>query len=153
LAKERAAEGRPVAVGLIGAGKFGAMFLAQARHCDGLRVAAIADLRAAAARETLLRTGWPAEAADGVRITDDAGAVIASDDIEVVIEATGDPAAGIRHARACRAAGKHLVMVNVEADALAGPLLAREAERAGLVYSLAYGDQWSIRWPMATSRR
>jgi predicted homoserine dehydrogenase-like protein len=141
LAKERAAEGRPVAVGLIGAGKFGAMFLAQARHCDGLRVAAIADLRAAAARETLLRTGWPAEAADGVRITDDAGAVIASDDIEVVIEATGDPAAGIRHARACRAAGKHLVMVNVEADALAGPLLAREAERAGLVYSLAYGDQ------------
>jgi len=141
LARARAAEGRPIGVGLIGAGKFGAMFLAQARHCEGLRVAAIGDLRVAAARETLRRTGWPAEAIGAVRLTEDAGAVIGADEVEVVIEATGDPAAGIRHARACRAAGKHLVMVNVEADALAGPLLAREAERAGLVYSLAYGDQ------------
>ncbi len=141
LALERAAEGRPIAVGLIGAGKFGAMFLAQARHCAGLRVAAVADLRPTAARETILRTGWPAEALGAVRLTEDAEALIASDDVEVVIEATGDPAAGIRHAQACRRAGKHLVMVNVEADALAGPLLAREAERAGLVYSLAYGDQ------------
>ncbi len=141
LAQERAAEGRPIAVGLIGAGKFGAMFLAQARHCDGLRVAAVADLRVEAARETLLRTGWPAEALEAVRFTEDAEALLRFDDIEVVIEATGDPAAGIRHARACRAAGKHLVMVNVEADALAGPLLAREAEQAGLIYSLAYGDQ------------
>ena len=74
--------------------------------------------------------GFAAKAADAVRITEDAAAVIASDDLEVVIEATGSPAAGIRHARACRAAGKHLVMVNSEADALAGPLLAREAERA-----------------------
>ena len=141
LARRRAAEGRPVAVGLIGAGKFGAMFLAQARHCDGLEVRAVADLEVEAARGTLARTGWPAEAVEAVRLTEDAEALIRSDDIELVIEATGDPAAGIRHARACRAAGKHLVMVNVEADALAGPLLAREAERAGLVYSLAYGDQ------------
>ena len=51
-------------MGLIGAGKFGAMFLAQARHCEGLRVAAVADLRVEAARETLLRTGWPAEAVE-----------------------------------------------------------------------------------------
>ncbi len=141
LARARAAEGRPIGVGLIGAGKFGAMFLAQAHHCEGLRVAAIADLRVPAARETLKRTGWPDEAVAAVRLTEDAGAVIGADDVEVVIEATGDPAAGIRHARACRAAGKHAVMVNVEADALAGPLLAREAAAAGLVYSLAYGDQ------------
>ena len=141
LARQRAAEGRPVTVGLIGAGKFGAMFLAQARHCAGLRVTALADLDVAAARATLARTGWPDEAAAAVQITDDAEALIASDGVEVVIEATGHPAAGIRHARACRAAGKHLVMVNVEADALAGPLLAREAEQAGLIYSLAYGDQ------------
>jgi predicted homoserine dehydrogenase-like protein len=141
LARARAAEGRPIGVGLIGAGKFGAMFLAQAPHCEGLRVAAIADLRPDAARDTLRRTGWPAAAIEAVRVTEDAEALIRADDVEVVIEATGDPAAGIRHARACRAAGKHLVMVNVEADALAGPLLAREAEGAGLVYSLAYGDQ------------
>jgi len=58
-----------------------------------------------------------------------------------VIEATGHPAAGPLHARAAIAAGKHIVMVNVEADALAGPLLASEARKAGVVYSLAYGDQ------------
>jgi predicted homoserine dehydrogenase-like protein len=57
------------------------------------------------------------------------------------VEATGNPAVGIRHARAAIAAGKHIVMVNVEADVLAGPLLAEEARKAGVVYSLAYGDQ------------
>ena len=57
------------------------------------------------------------------------------------MEATGNPAAGIRHARAAIAAGKHIVMVNVEADVLAGPLLAQEARQVGVVYSLAYGDQ------------
>src|SRR5207244_11416588 len=49
--------------------------------------------------------------------------------------------AGIRHAKAAIAGGKHIVMVNVEADALAGPLLARQAAAAGVVYSLAWGDQ------------
>ena len=57
------------------------------------------------------------------------------------MEATGNPAAGIAHARAAMAAGAHVVMVNVEADVLAGPLLAEEARAAGVVYSLAYGDQ------------
>jgi predicted homoserine dehydrogenase-like protein len=59
----------------------------------------------------------------------------------VLIDATGSPAAGIRHAKAAIEHGKHLVMVNVEADSLVGPLLAEKARQAGLVYSLAYGDQ------------
>ena len=67
--------------------------------------------------------------------------LIAADGLDVVIDATGHPAAGIAHARACFAAGRHVVMVNVEADALCGPLLAKEAAEAGVVYSLAYGDQ------------
>jgi len=58
-----------------------------------------------------------------------------------VVEATGAPPAGIAHARDAIAAGKHIVMVNVEADVLAGPLLAEEARAKGVVYSLAYGDQ------------
>ena len=58
-----------------------------------------------------------------------------------VVDATGHPGAGIRHARAAIAAGKHVVMVNVEADVLAGPLLAEEARAAGVVYTMAYGDQ------------
>ena len=73
-------------------------------------------------------------------MTDDSAALIAAD-LDVVIEATGNPAAGIAHALACIDAGRHVVMVNVEADALAGPLLAERARQAGVVYSLAYGDQ------------
>ena len=74
-------------------------------------------------------------------VTDDALALIAAPGVEIVIDATGNPAAGIRHVLACCAHGKHVVMVNVEADALAGPLLAQRAREAGIVYSLAYGDQ------------
>ena len=148
----RAEAGRPVRVGLIGAGKFGTMFLAQAERTPGLHVAAVADAAAGRADTALARAGWPAEkrrahspaaalADGGTHAGTDAFALIAADGLEVVIDATGHPAAGVAHARACFAAGRHLVMVNVEADALAGPLLAREAEWAGVVYSLAYGDQ------------
>ena len=138
---KRAEDARPVRAGLIGAGKFGSMFLAQAAKTVGLEVSVIADLDAGRAREACARVGWPEELIAATRITEDSAALIAAPEVEVVIDATGSPAAGIRHARACVAEGKHLVMVNVEADALAGPLLAQEAERAGLVYSLAYGDQ------------
>jgi predicted homoserine dehydrogenase-like protein len=74
-------------------------------------------------------------------VTDDADSLIACPDIDVIVEATGDPKTGIRFALAAIAQGKHIVMVNVEADALAGPLLAHRARQAGVVYSLAWGDQ------------
>jgi predicted homoserine dehydrogenase-like protein len=152
LLLRRAGDANPVRVLLIGAGKFGSMYLAQARVTPGIHIAAIADLSPARAAESLRRTGWPDERfsavslQDAIRngstfLTDDAAAMIVADGIEVVIDATGSPAAGIRHALACAAHGKHIVMVNVEADALAGPLLARRCEAAGVVYSLAYGDQ------------
>ncbi|HTU53777.1 MAG TPA: SAF domain-containing protein, partial [Acetobacteraceae bacterium] len=107
----------------------------------GLEVAAIVDLSPDRAREACRTVGWDAGRIAATSFAEDATAAIAHDDVEVVVEATGNPAAGIRHARAAVAAGKHIVMVNVEADALAGPLLAEEARRAGVVYSLAYGDQ------------
>ncbi len=152
MLERRAAEGRPVRVGLIGAGKFGSMFLAQARHTPGLHVLGVADLSPERAHAAFAATGWPAERyaagsfaaahkGGATRITGDAEALIRADGLDVVIEATGDPRAGLRHARLARQAGRHMVMVNVEADALAGPLLARQAAAAGLVYSLAYGDQ------------
>jgi predicted homoserine dehydrogenase-like protein len=148
----RAEQGRPLRVGLIGAGKFGTMYLAQAKHTPGIHVVAIADLAPARARASLQRAGWarerfaaPSFAAAGnagtTFVAEDALALVAAPEVEIVIDATGDPAAGIRHALACCAHGKHVVMVNVEADALAGPLLARRAREAGIVYSLAYGDQ------------
>ncbi|MBB4286093.1 NAD(P)H-dependent oxidoreductase [Roseospira goensis] len=142
LMERRLADGAgPVRVALIGAGKFGAMFLAQVPGSLGITVPVIADLDPDRVRGTLEGVGWRAERIAATRIGDDALAAIAADDVDVVVEATGDPAAGIRHARAAYRAGKHVVMVNVEADALAGPALAREAAAAGVVHSMAYGDQ------------
>jgi len=141
LLQKRREAGRPVRVAQIGAGKFGSMFLAQVPTIPGLEMAGIADLSPDRARAACRAVGWDEGRIEATTFTDDAGALIARDDVEVVVEATGNPAAGLRHARGAIAAGKHIVMVNVEADVLAGPLLAREAEAAGVVYSLAYGDQ------------
>jgi predicted homoserine dehydrogenase-like protein len=141
LLRERRGAGKPVHVALIGAGKFGSMFLSQVPHTLGLEVPVIVDLDPNRAREACRTVGWDAARIAATTFTDDASWATASGPIEVVVEATGNPAAGIRHARAAIAAGKHIVMVNVEADVLAGPLLAEEARQAGLVYSLAYGDQ------------
>ncbi|GJD36021.1 NAD(P)H-dependent oxidoreductase [Methylobacterium aerolatum] len=150
--KRRAAEGNPVRVGLIGAGKFGSMFLSQAWRTPGIHLVGVADLSPANARASMRRVGWAderfaaASLEDAARsertfVTDDSAAMIASPFIDIVIDATGSPAAGIRHVLAACAHRKHVVMVNVEADALAGPLLARRAAEAGIVYSMASGDQ------------
>jgi len=141
LLRERAASARPVRVGLVGAGKFGSMFLAQVPSTVGLKVSVIADLDPDRARAACRTTGWTDALLGRTRFTDDAFEAIRADDVDVVVEATGDPAAGIAHARAAFAAGRHLVMVNVEADVLAGPLLAAEARDAGVVCTMAYGDQ------------
>jgi predicted homoserine dehydrogenase-like protein len=139
--KQREAEGKPLRVGLIGAGKFGSMYLSQVRRTPGMRVTAIADLNPDRARSALAKVGWSPAEIERVRFTDDSRAMIESDGVEIVIDATGSPPAGIRHALDCCRHGKHIVMVNVEADALAGPLLAQRARQAGVLYSLAYGDQ------------
>lgn len=140
LALARARSGRPVRVALIGAGKFGSMFLAQVPHIAGLSVTDIADLDPDRARAACRAVGWSAERIAATRFLDD-GLEAARAPVEVVIEATGAPEAGLNHARAALDAGRHVVMVNVEADVLAGPVLAEQARAAGLVYSMAYGDQ------------
>ncbi|MBS7537457.1 NAD(P)H-dependent oxidoreductase [Ancylobacter lacus] len=152
LLKQRADAARPVRVGLIGAGKFGSMFLAQLRTTPGLHLLGIADLSVDRAAAALARTGWDVNAARAASftaalregttlLTEDAAALIAADGLDVVVEATGSPAAGARHALAAIDAGRHVVMVTVEADVLVGPLLARRARQAGVVYGMAYGDQ------------
>lgn len=150
MLRAREADGNPVRVGLIGSGKFGTMYLSQAARTPGIHVMAIADLDPERARAACARVGGfdtGAASFDDARkngtthLTDDSMALVAADGIDVVIDATGSPAAGIAHALACCEHGKHIVMVNVEADVLAGPLLAERARRAGIVYSLAYGDQ------------
>ncbi len=149
---ERNANGRPIRVGLIGAGKFGSMVLAQARKIDGYHIVAVADLDVGKVRSSLARTGWDKDeysassmgnAMDTGRtfVTDDAKALCDFDGIECIIEATGHPIAGVRHALMAIDGMKHIVMVNVEADVMCGPLLGKLARDKGLIYSMAYGDQ------------
>src|SRR6266446_1556609 len=141
LLQQRAASGKPVRVGLIGAGKFGSMFLNQVPTMAGLEVSVIADLDPERARNACRTVGWEAPRIARTRFVVSGAEACADPEVEVIVEATGSPRAGIAHARAAIAAGKHIVMVNVEADVLAGPLLAEEARAKGTVYSLAYGDQ------------
>src|SRR3954469_1368202 len=108
MLQQRAADHRPLKVGLIGSGKFGSMYLAQVKHTPGIHLVGIADLAPQRARSSLLRTGWAEErtnassfaaahSSGATHITEDAAALIAAPEIEIVIDATGNPAAGIRH--------------------------------------------------------
>src|ERR1700704_4618675 len=141
LLQQRAAAEKPVRVGLIGAGKFGSMFLNQVPTMAGLEVSVIADLDPDRARNACRTVGWEAPRIARTRFVASGAEACADPEVGVIVEATGSPPAGIAHARATIAAGKHIVMVNVEADVLAGPLLAGEARARGVVYSMAYGDQ------------
>ena len=152
LLAARAEANDPVRVGIIGAGKFGTMFLNQARLTPGLHIVGITDLNVERARQRCLVTGWTIEQIGAVNpgaalrtgatyLTDDAEELVSSGALQVLIEATGDPAAGIRHCLLAIRQGVHVIMVNVEADVVAGPLLARKAQSAGVIYSLAWGDQ------------
>lgn len=149
---QRAADGRPVRVGLIGAGKFGSMYLAQVPRTPGVQLVAIADLSPANARANLARVGWKPEQTQAATIeqalktgstwiTEDWKAVVTHPQIDIVVECTGNPVAAVDHILEAFAHGKHVVNVTVEADAFCGPLLAKRAAMAGVVYSLAFGDQ------------
>jgi predicted homoserine dehydrogenase-like protein len=158
LLQEREAQGRPIRVGLIGAGKFGSMFLSQARLIPGIQVAGIADLQIERIQAALTKTGWTDEsmqvahseaevndlsAAGRIAMVEDSSHLIDAE-LEVIIECTGIPEVGVRHALRAFNRASHVIMVNVEADCLVGPLLQEKAKYAGVVYSLAYGDQPAI---------
>ena len=148
LMAARAAAGRPVRVGLIGAGKFGSMILSQVQHLQGMHVVGIADLDVAKARASLARVGWPAERyaaktlGEAVKtgktcVLDNAAALADCAEIECIVEATGHPIAGVRHALAAIDGVKLVVMVNVEAVEMCVPLIAARARATNLVYSMA----------------
>ena len=141
LLSERLSKNNSVKVALIGAGKFGSMFLSQVPSTPGINVVAIADLFPDKAKNACKAVGWNDELISSTKFFESGKEVIELSEIEVVIEATGLPSAGIEHARHSFKYGKHIIMVNVEADVLAGGLLTQEAKSAGVVYSMAYGDQ------------
>lgn len=149
---QRQAAGKPLRIGIIGAGKFGTMYISQARRTPGIHLVGVADLSVPRAREAFARTGWAEERfaarsldeamkTGGTHIGDDADALITHPGVEIIVEVTGHPPAAVSHALKAFANGKHVVNVTVEADAFCGPLLAKRAVEAGVIYSLAYGDQ------------
>lgn len=155
----RAAADNPVRVVLIGAGKFGSMYLAQVPRTPGVHLVAVADLSPESARRNLERVGWEAGRANASSlddaissgttwVTQDWQAMLRDERIDVVVECTGNPIAAVDHCLTAFAHGKHVVNVTVEADAFCGPLLARRAAEAGVVYSLAYGDQPALIWDL-----
>ena len=149
---QRAQNGNPIRVGVIGSGKFGSMYLSQIPFTPGIHLVGLADLDPQKAKDALRRVGWKPEQFDATTleqayasgktaIINDAQKLLAFEGIDIIVEATGSPYAGVLHALSAIDHGKHIVMVNVEADALAGPLLAKKAQAAGVIYSFAYGDQ------------
>ena len=154
LLSERIALDQPVTVGLVGAGRFGTTVAAQLGQMSGVRLAVVCDLREINARAALEAGG-----ADSTIIHSDdpstvAGAVsedrpvwttqidaLAQSPVEVVVEATGNPEVAAHTALAAIENKKHIVMVTVEADVTVGPLLNMKAKEAGVVYTLADGDQ------------
>jgi len=155
LLEQREAAGKPLKIGVIGAGVYGAMFLAQMRLTPGMKLVGVAELDIEKAKNRCIRTGWPEESIyiaastsainEGARknkvaLTDDSQRLIEAD-VDIIMEVTGIPEAGTRHAWDALEAGKHVVMVTVEADALVGKALKQLADKNGLVYSLGYGDE------------
>lgn len=150
--QERAAEDRTIRVGLIGAGKFGTMFLAQVLRLPGIHVVGVADLNVDRAQSNLGLAEWPEDRCaansvqDAVRhgttyICENAAVLINAPMIEIIVECTGNPVVAVEHLTAAFAAGKHVISATVEADALCGAALARASRKAGVVYSMAFGDQ------------
>ncbi len=150
--QQRAELGDPIRVGMIGAGKFGTMFLAQVLRHAGIHMVGIVDLNPATAKSNLALVGWPAEryaassldaacAEGSTHVGDDWRALVDHPRVDIVIECTGNPIAAVAHALAAFEQGKNVINVTVEADAFCGPGLAARARDAGVIYSMAYGDQ------------
>ncbi|MBU3584575.1 NAD(P)H-dependent oxidoreductase [Polynucleobacter sp. AM-26B4] len=150
--QELAANNKSIKVGLIGAGKFGSMYLSQIPTTPGVQLVGIADLSPAGVKKNLERVGWQDEQSNArslddaiktgqTHISEDWQALVSHPAINVIVECTGHPIAAVDHCLLAFANGKHVVNVTVEADAFCGPLLAQKAKEAGVVYSLAFGDQ------------
>lgn len=155
LSEELESRSDPILVGLIGAGIFGSQLVYGIEETPGMETAVIADLEEDKAVTTYEHAGIPAEAiltagtaanansalADNRRAVVPDGEVLINSDVDVVIEATGNANIAAKHAHNAILNDKHVVQVTVEVDTIVGPYLANLAERCGVTYTLAYGDQ------------
>ncbi|MEL7430403.1 MAG: NAD(P)H-dependent oxidoreductase [Pseudomonadota bacterium] len=152
----RADTGKPIRIGLVGCGEMGTDVIARVAHMKGIEVSAVSDRRFTRADEALriaygedghgrnasnLKDMTAAIEAGKMAIVDDAMMIAENPMIDVVIDATGVPSVGAEIGLHAMQHGKHLTMMNVEADVCIGPYLKSEAERLGVVYSLGAGDE------------
>lgn len=143
-ALERA--GTPIRVGLVGAGQMGRGFIAQVAGIPGMETVAVADVDPQRALSAFREVGITAvEGLNGASgrpaVTGDALDLARSESVDVVVEATGVTEVGARVAYEAIQERKHVVMLNAEADATVGAVLARMARSAGIVYTGSAGDE------------
>jgi len=156
LAARAARTGKPIRVGLIGSGEMGTDIVTQCDQMPGLTVAAIADINMTAAHKALTiagrKDGTHGEAASQqafdslmesgkTALTSDAQLVCKSPHVDLVIDATGRPGVGASIGLVAMGHGKHLVMMNVEADVTIGAYLSAQAQKFGVTYTLGAGDE------------
>ena len=127
----------PIKVGLIGAGKFVSIFLSQVPTKPGINLVAVADLSPSNSKLVYHSVGWLEELIDQTRYTGDALFMMERYALNVVVEATGDPQAGIIHALSAKKKRVHIILANLEADVFAVVSLAEQARSAVVVYSMA----------------
>lgn len=153
---QRADGGRPIRIGLVGAGEMGTDIVSRVSQMQGVEIGAISELKPGAAQNSVeiaygnadrVREVATADAANAameagkVAVTDNVNALLDAGLIDVVVDATGIPAVGAEIGLSAMERGKHLVMMNVEADVTIGAYLRAEAERLGVIYSLGAGDE------------
>ncbi|HEV7276026.1 MAG TPA: NAD(P)H-dependent oxidoreductase [Devosiaceae bacterium] len=151
----RADTGKPIRIGVIGSGEMGTDLVTQGALMPGIEIAAIATRRPHTARDAMTIAygddshGIEAETPAQVSAAIEAGrcaitsaeALVTTPQIDVVIDATGKPGVAADYDLLAMEHGKHLVMMNVEADVTIGPYLKQQADRLGVVYSVGAGDE------------
>ncbi|RRI05556.1 homoserine dehydrogenase [Mesorhizobium tamadayense] len=153
---QRAEKKGPITIGLAGAGQMGTDIVVQVALMPGMRIGAISEVRPQAAIDAALLAGHDrsdivqapnaaaidrAIEAGKIAVTEDLHALAAAGRIDVIIDATGNPNIGTLFALEVMKNGKHIVMLNVEADITIGRFLKEEARKAGVVYTGAAGDE------------
>jgi len=145
----------PINVGLVGCGRFGSMAASQIFRTNGMRLSLVCDINTQSAVKNLANAGIPNDLLNDITlkspspqnsntpyidITDDFSNLLQAN-LDVIVESTGNPEVGAYNAFKAIESEKHLIMVNVEADVLVGPILNKLAHSKNVVYSLAFGDQ------------
>lgn len=130
---EREAANNPIKVGVIGAGQMGAGMIAQISTIPGMEVRGISDIQLESAKRAAEAYNDSSAKKVDIQVTTDFKEVIESDDVEIIVDATGVPEVGAKIALATLMTKKHLVLLNVEVDITIGPLMKKNV-RCGREY-------------------